>query len=137
MIQYIYRKFENKHGKKQMFRRAIVQNGYVDRQQVTDDIVMATTLTEADIAALLAALEDVLKSHLGQGRSVRLGNLGSFRPTLRMKSVSTLDACEKMPVDSIHCPFYASSYLRRYMSSDFVKFREYKPGSDVAMAASV
>ena len=81
MIQYIFRKFENKSAKTNAYRRQIVQNGYVDRKRIIDDIVMATTLTEADISALLTSLEDVLKGHLSQGRSVRLGYLGSFRPT--------------------------------------------------------
>ena len=61
MIQYIFRKFENKSAKTNAYRRQIVQNGYVDRKRIIDDIVMATTLTEADISALLTSLEDVLK----------------------------------------------------------------------------
>lgn len=95
MIQYIFRKFENKSAKTNAYRRQIVQNGYVDRKRIIDDIVMATTLTEADISALLTSLEDVLKGHLSQGRSVRLGYLGAFRPTLKVKSAESLDECMK------------------------------------------
>lgn len=42
MIQYIFRKFENKSAKTNAYRRQIVQNGYVDRKRIIDDIVMAT-----------------------------------------------------------------------------------------------
>lgn len=126
MIQYIFRKFENKSAKTNAYRRQIVQNGYVDRKRIIDDIVMATTLTEADISALLTSLEDVLKGHLSQGRSVRLGYLGSFHPTLKVKSAESLDECMKQPIERIHCVYFPSTYLRRYLSKDFVKFREYK-----------
>lgn len=32
----------------------------------------------------------------------------------------------KQPIERIHCVYFPSTYLRRYLSKDFVKFREYK-----------
>ena len=78
MIQYIFRKFENKSAKTNAYRRQIVQNGYVDRKRIIDDIVMATTLTEADISALLTSLEDVLKCHLARAAVCVWGIWGRF-----------------------------------------------------------
>lgn len=131
MIKYIIRKFENKILKAEAYRYQIVQNGYVDKNCIIDDIVMATTLTKADISALLTSLEDVLKSHLSQGRSVRLGCLGSFRPTILTKSAESTDLCAKQPISGINCVYTPSTFLRRYLGKDFVKFKEYKKPSDV------
>lgn len=131
MIKYIIRKFENKTAEAQAYRYQIVQNGYVDKQCIIDDIVMATTLTKSDISALLTSLEDVLKSHLSQGRSVRLGCIGSFRPTFKSRSSETAEECAKMPIEGIHCVYTPSTFLRRYLGRDFVKFREYKKPSGV------
>lgn len=131
MIKYIIRNFENKSTKTQAYRYQIVQNGYVDKQCIIDDIVMATTLTKSDISALLTSLEDVLKSHLSQGRSVRLGCIGSFRPTFKSRSAESAEICAKEPIIGIHCVYTPSTFLRRYLGRDFVKFREYKKPSGV------
>ena len=51
------------------------------RKQVIQRIEKTCTLTSSDIKACLDALEDVIVDLLTQGCTVRLGDLGSFRPS--------------------------------------------------------
>lgn len=54
-----------------------------------DDVILGVqekcTLTKVDIKAVLIALEEVIIEQLKLGNSVRFGNLGSFRPTLKTR----------------------------------------------------
>lgn len=54
-----------------------------------DDVILGIqekcTLTKVDIKAVLIALEEVIIEQLKLGNSVRFGNLGSFRPTLKTR----------------------------------------------------
>lgn len=63
----------------------IALNSYVTAEDVILGIVEKCTLTKVDIKACLVALEEVIIEQLKLGNSVRFGNLGSFRPTLKTR----------------------------------------------------
>ncbi|MDY4030279.1 MAG: DNA-binding protein, partial [Alloprevotella sp.] len=56
------------------------------------------TVTEHDVKAVLSALQEQVIYSLSDGHSVRLGDLGSFRPTL---SVYTFDTPEEVTAAGI------------------------------------
>lgn len=62
----------------------------VSIDQVAELIESESTVSLADIRAVLTSLEKVVIRELKDGRSVRLGDIGSFRPTL---------VCEKAQTD--------------------------------------
>lgn len=57
----------------------------VTADDVIIGIVEKCTLTKVDVKAVLIALEEVIIEQLKNGNSVRFGNLGSFRPTLKTR----------------------------------------------------
>lgn len=57
--------------------------GFLDAEAVSEKISEETTLTRADVTAVVTALEEAIYTHLVQGHSVRLKKLGSFRPVLK------------------------------------------------------
>ena len=61
----------------------IVLGNPVLLDEMTELIALNCTVTEHDIKAVLSALQEQIVLALKQGRSVRLGDLGSFRLTSR------------------------------------------------------
>ena len=61
-------------------------NATVTADDVIIGIVEKCTLTKVDVKAVLVALEEVVIEQLKNGNSVRFGNLGSFRPSLKTRS---------------------------------------------------
>ena len=69
----------------------------VTRSAIISQIEKVTSLSSSDVKACLDALEYCITEAMKEGKSVRLGDLGSFRPTLssfgtteRNKANSTL-----------------------------------------------
>lgn len=69
----------------------------VTRSAIISQIEKITSLSSSDVKACLDALEYCITEAMKEGKSVRLGDLGSFRPTLssfgtteRNKANSTL-----------------------------------------------
>ena len=69
----------------------------VTRSAIISQIEKLTSLSSSDVKACLDALEYCITEAMKEGKSVRLGDLGSFRPTLssfgtteRNKANSTL-----------------------------------------------
>ena len=60
-----------------------------DHMHIIERIEKKCTLASADVKAVVDALEVEIIDSLRQGRSVRLGDLGSFRPTLRCSAAWT------------------------------------------------
>lgn len=58
----------------------------VTADDVIIGIVEKTTLTKVDVKACLVALEEVIIEQIKNGNSVRFGELGSFRPTLKTRA---------------------------------------------------
>ena len=69
----------------------------VTRSAIISQIEKITSLSSSDVKACLDALEYCITEAMKEGKSVRLGDLGSFRPTLssfgtteRNKATATL-----------------------------------------------
>lgn len=54
----------------------------VNLNDIANRISKTCTVTEHDVKAVLSALQEQILYSLSDGHSVRLGDLGSFRPTL-------------------------------------------------------
>ena len=79
---------------------------------ITDEISQNCTLTRADVVACLAALQQVIINHLKDGRSVRMGDLGSFRLSMRGKGAATADEVKSDNIKSIRVLFTPSGTLQ-------------------------
>ena len=63
------------------------------QKQIVDQIADRCTLTGSDIKAVLDALMVVIKRNLANGSPVRLGDLGSFRPSVSGKGTEDASKC--------------------------------------------
>ncbi|MDR1004505.1 MAG: HU family DNA-binding protein [Prevotellaceae bacterium] len=57
-------------------------NGKADTRYLSREINLRSTVTPADISAVLASLRDVMGDALANGKQVHLKGIGYFRPTL-------------------------------------------------------
>lgn len=128
MIKYIVRKRINNKTQNPYYMRQILTQNPVSLQDIADEAEALCTLTKADIVAVLASLQEVVMKHLREGRSVRLGMIGSFRLSLQSKGAQTMEKCIMTPVKKINCRFSASGYLRRSLKNKNLKFQEVKIG---------
>ena len=79
---------------------------------VTKEIAHATTVTEADVKAVLAEFQHRVLIHLQNNESVRFGTLGSFCPRLR-STAETLKALFKPEnIKGLGVQFSPSSVLK-------------------------
>ena len=61
----------------------------VETKKIAERLAAISTVSKADVAAVLAELPGVLADYMSQGKSVRLDGLGTFRYTLSTKGVPT------------------------------------------------
>lgn len=85
MISYIKQQRKNPITQDLAWYPAISINANVTADEIILGIVEKCTLTKVDVKAVLIALEDVIIEQLKAGNSIRFGNLGSFRPTLKTR----------------------------------------------------
>lgn len=80
-------------------------------EAIISEIVEATGVTRPDVKAVIAALRD--------SKSVRLGDLGSFRPTI--EATNGCDKAEEVNtshIKAVHVRFTPSSYMERKLKPD-------------------
>ena len=64
-------------------------DGEVDLLELCKEIEKISTVSEADIMAVLSSLVAVVPDKLANGRIVRIGDLGDFRPSVSSKGHDT------------------------------------------------
>ena len=84
----------------------------IEAEVVIEEIEKRCTLTSSDIKACLDALQQSILSRILNGESVRLGDLGSFRATVRSEGRNTKELVDSTLVKGIRCRFAPSGYLR-------------------------
>ena len=126
MIQYIIRSLKNPHSGELKLYPVIAPTGTMTKQQVIDVIERTTTLTSADIKACLDALEWAIVDAMKDGKSVRLGDLGSFRPTITADGTADLEKCNASLIKRVRVRFTPSGRMSTLMVKKNLKFQPYK-----------
>ena len=101
----------------------------VDKEKLIDEIESRCTLTSSDIKAALDALQESIIDHVRNGTSVRLGDLGSFRPTITSQACDTAAEVSADAIKSVRCRFTPSGYMRRALQKTAPHVRFSKAGS--------
>ena len=100
-----------------LFYPQLVTAAADDRVKIIERIEKKCTLASADVKAVVDALEVEIIDCLQQGRSIRLGDLGSFRPSLRCgKGVKEEQSVSPAMIKRVHIVFHPSSRIRRALS---------------------
>ena len=71
------------------FPQAVTVGSPVETRKIADRLAQISTVSRADVLAVLAELPGVMADYMAQGKSVRLDGLGTFRYTLDTKGVAT------------------------------------------------
>ena len=82
MIKYYIINRKNPVNKSEKFYAQLSAGAPVTLTELTEKIVQRCTLTKPDVQAAIAAFEEEVTAALMQGRSVKFGTLGCFRPSL-------------------------------------------------------
>lgn len=86
------------------FYAQLVNNGTVGVDELCEAIAEETTLTSADVKSCLDRLPRHIARHVKEGRTVQVGELGTFRPVVGSKGAATekeFDAATMMKRPSI------------------------------------
>lgn len=82
-----YKKQYNKEHKL-YYPQAVTVGKPVETREVADRLARISTVSRADVMAVLADLAGVMADYMAQGKSVRLDGLGTFRLTLDTRGVA-------------------------------------------------
>lgn len=95
---------------------------------ITERVEKRSTVSSADAKAVLDALQFEIKEALLDGKSVRLGDIGSFRVTLGSEGVDVPDELTADKIRIVRVRFSPSSRLRRWLdrTAGEVKFQRKK-----------
>lgn len=86
MAQYIMQEMPKGMGQKELtkYPRLLVE-GKVGNEEIARTAARGTTFKEAEVAAILIILGDVVARYLAEGYSVNLDNIGRFTATLALR----------------------------------------------------
>lgn len=96
--------------------------GYITLDEVAKQIEKISTVSSADIKAVLDSLQHVVIESLKSCLSVRLGDLGSFRATLTSKGVKAQEDADVSLIKGIHVSFTKSSTMSKELTAANVSF---------------
>lgn len=97
--------------------------GYVTLDDVARQIEKISTVSSADIKAVLDSLQHVVIENLKSCVSVRLGDLGSFRATVYSKGVSDKDDANADLVKGVHAVFTKGAKMGKELALSNLTFR--------------
>ena len=109
---------------------------YVDIDDVTKYLVDLSSLSEGEVASVLILLQKYVIDVLASGRSVRMGDLGSFRPTIASSGVEAGEEFEpETLIKSVRVRFTPSGKMRQMLDPRNVKFRLVEPNTAASNGA--
>lgn len=91
---------------------------------IVEGIEKTSTVSSADIKAVLDALQFEVIRALKQGQSVRLGDLGSFRPTITSTATLTAEAFTPANIKGVRVQFRPSGRMAQELKLDRVSVRQ-------------
>ena len=103
-------------GTKQFYARAVTQ-GEANISELTRSIEKISTVSGADIRAVLYALVDVIKDDLATGRIVRIGDLGSLRVSLSSEGRPTAEEVNASVIRNARFLFTPGPLLKTTLQS--------------------
>ncbi len=113
MLKLNVRKTKNLKDQKEKYYLGVAPTTPIKLEDVTTDIERMCTVNSADIKAVLDALQTVIIDRVKSGQSVRLGDLGSFRPTVTCASVEDPSTLKVSQVKAVRCRFTQSGRMSR------------------------
>lgn len=130
MIQYIARGKKNPRTQEVKYYAQMAPTTPITFKGVAEQIEKMCTVTDADIKAVLMSLETVVTNAMKNGTTVRLGEIGSFRPTLSSKPVATADKVDASCIKRVRCRYTQGGNITKALLTQNIEFQPYKTLSD-------
>ena len=110
----------------------------LDIEAISKRIADTCTLTRHDIVACLSAFQEQMINSLLEGKSVHLGDLGTFRVTLNTKGADVAKDFTSAMIKRLHIRFYPASRLKRAVriGAEGVKFSIVRDPADAEPSPS-
>lgn len=89
-----------------------VRLGEININDLADDMSAESTVTRHDILAVLSSLQQHVIKNLQQGRSVRLGDLGSFHVDITSRPSETEDEVTSENIKAVRVHFRKSGIMK-------------------------
>lgn len=97
-------------------------DGEVDLLELCKEIEKISTVSEADIMAVLSSLVSVVPDKLASGRIVRIGDLGDFRPSVSSEGHATEAEVSSASIKKNKILFRPGKRIRKVMKvADYKK----------------
>ena len=124
MIPYIVKSMKKPGTDQKQFYIQVAPTVPLTLETIAKNISSRCTVTETDCLAVLNELETEVITAARNGNSVRLGKLGSFRPTISSAGVKTAADAKVSLVKAVRCRFNPGSRLRAalHLSNEAVRF---------------
>lgn len=134
MISYVVKAKKNPMTGELKYYPQIASVSALTLLDITEKISSACTVTEHDVKAVLSALQEQVKIALREGHSVRLGDLGSFRPTIVGSGAATREEVSVSNINAVRVRYTRSGRLEAELNKGQtgVKFSR---ATDAATAA--
>ena len=98
----------------------------VTRSAIISQIEKITSLSSSDVKAYLDALEYCITEAMKEGKSVRLGDLGSFRPTISSFGTSERDKANSQLIRAVRVRFTMSGQMGLDLQPERLEFALHK-----------
>ena len=98
-------------GEKKFYASALA-SGEMTLNKLTKRIEKISTVSGADIRAVLYALVDIMREELAEGQIVRLGDLGSLRISISSQAEDTAEAVNPASIKSARTIFTPGKVLK-------------------------
>lgn len=102
--------------------------GYSSLEEIAEKISRSTTVTRADVKAVLAALEDETIDLLQNGEIVQLGDLGTFRASISSKGAEVAEEYNVSMIKGVKVIFRPSKKISDAMQT--ASFERVAPKKD-------
>lgn len=125
MIKYVIRAKKNPIAKSVKYYPQIAPTTPVTLAQIVKRIEKRSTVSSADVKAVLDALQYEVIEALQNGNSVRLGDLGSFRLSIKANGSTTSDEARRTganAIKAVNVQFTKSTAMRDALSPSGVEF---------------
>lgn len=125
MIKYVIRAKKNPIAKIVKYYPQIAPTTPVTLAQIVKRIEKRSTVSSADVKAVLDALQYEVIEALQNGNSVRLGDLGSFRLSIKANGSTTSDEARRTganAIKAVNVQFTKSTAMRDALSPSTVEF---------------
>lgn len=93
-----------------------VDNGIVTIEDIARNISSRVTIQRADVEAALRAFIIVMRNNFLRGNSVRLDNVGVFKPTVKTSGADTQDSWDTSYIKALNIRYRRAGAIREKLS---------------------